>query len=80
MPTLVFNALLSSFFVVRVFKGRWTQNPHYLAVTMVASVVALLVLNSCLPGTADSFIYGNIASFTGAWFGLLLYDRITGMV
>ena len=78
MPTLVFNALLSSFFVVKVFKGRWTRNPHYLAVTMVASVVALLVLDCCSPGAADSFVYGNIASFAGAWLGLMIYDRTVG--
>lgn len=78
MPTLVFNALLSSFFVVKVFKGHWTRNPHYLAITMVASILALVALDSCSPGAADTFVDGNIASFAGAWLGLAIYDRTIG--
>ncbi len=78
MPTLIINALLSSFFAVKLFKGRWTRHPHYLAVAMVSSVLALLALDGCSPGMADSMIYGNVASFAGAWLGLAVFDRTVG--
>lgn len=78
MPTLVFNALFSSVFVVRIVKGRWTRHPHYLAIATLASLLALMVLNAWQPGAADSFIYGNLAAIVGGWLGLLVYDRTVG--
>lgn len=77
MPSLVFNALFSSFFVVRVAKGRWMRNPHYLAAAMLASLVSLLILDACSSGSADSLIYGNLASMAGGWLGIALYDHVS---
>lgn len=78
MPAIVFNALFSSFFLVRVVKGRWTRHPHYLAVALVGAVIALLALQAASPGSESSFIAGNLAALAGAWGGVMLYDLLFG--
>lgn len=78
MPGLIFNALFSSFFMVKLVRGRWTRNPDHLAAATVASVCALIILNCWSPGAAASFIYGNLAALGGAWLGLFVYGRIAG--
>lgn len=76
MPGLLFNAILSAFFLVRVVKGPWLRYPHYVAAATAMSVAALLVLRSVAPGAEDSLIAGNLAGLAGAWLGLVAYDRI----
>lgn len=80
MPNIVLSALLSSFLIVRVFKGPWLRNPQYLAVCIVGSAAAMLVLNSLSPGAADEFIAGNGAAFMGAYLAVIAFDALTGMV
>lgn len=76
MIGIAFNALFSSFFLVRVVKGGWTRNPQYLAVALVSSMIALIGLHAWSPGAEDSLILGNVAALAGAWLGILLFDQI----
>ena len=78
MPFIVINGLFSSFFLVRVIKGAWMRNPQYLAVAMVGSIGAMLLLNVAAPGMADDFIAGNIAAFAGAFLAISAYDLALG--
>lgn len=79
MPDIILSALLSSFLIVRVFKGPWSRNPQYLAVCMVGSTAAMLLLNMVSPGSADGFIAGNGAAFMGAYAAVVIFDVVTGM-
>lgn len=78
MPGLVINALLTSFFLVRLMKGGWLRHPQAVAVATVASLAALLALGSVDPGAENSVVYGNLAALAGAWLGVLACDRILG--
>lgn len=78
MPGVILNALFSSFFLVRIVKGRWTHHPHYLAVSLMGSIIALLALHAASPGSEDGFIAGNLAALAGAWAGIALYDAALG--
>jgi hypothetical protein len=76
MPTVVFSALLSSFFTVRILKGPWMRNPQYLAVTMVATSIAGMAADKFAPGLFDDFIAGNLIAFAAAALSIFAFDAV----
>lgn len=76
MPILVINALLSSLFAVRVFKGPWLRNPQYLVIAIVGCAVGMLGLEAFEPGLSEDFIFGNLSAIVGAFVAITLFDRV----
>jgi len=74
MSELLFTAVLGSFFMVRLFRGPWLRNPHYLAAAIAGSVAGSLVLHAYWPALDGDFITGAIVSTVGPLAGMALFD------
>jgi hypothetical protein len=78
-PSIILSALFSSFLTVKLVKGSWTRNPQYLVLSIIGGAIAMTVLNTVSPGSADDFILGNVAAFAGAAAGIFAFDAAIGM-
>ena len=78
MPSLIISALISSFTFVRLLKGPWLRNPHYLAAAMIGSVAVMLLGDKFDPGSADDMISGTLLAFAGSAAGVFLMGRVSG--
>ncbi len=76
MAELVFSALFTAFFVVRIFKGPWMRNPQYVAAAVIGAVVVSGVLLRVSPDLEGDMIVGGLAGFAGAWGGIFAFDRL----
>jgi hypothetical protein len=74
MSELLFSAVLGSFFMVRLFRGPWLRNPHYLAASITGSVAGTLILHAFWPAFDGDFIAGAIVGVVGPLAGMALFD------
>lgn len=80
MSEILFSAVTTGFFMVRLFKGPWLKNPQYLASAICGAVVAAVTLHLFWPVMDDSFIVGGITGLAGSWGGMALFDMALGAV
>jgi hypothetical protein len=80
MSDILFSAVTTGFFMVRLFKGPWLRNPQYLAAAIFGSVLAALMLHLFWPVMDDSFIVGGVTGLAGSWAGMALFDVAVGVV
>jgi hypothetical protein len=78
MSQLLLSAVLGSFFIVRLFKGPWVRNPHYLAAAIVGSVLGTLLLHAFWPALDGDFIASGAVGIAGPIAGMLLFDAVLG--
>jgi len=78
MSGILLSALFNGFLTVRLMKGPWLRNPQYLAAAIVASVLAMLILQAFWPGMEDDFVIGNLVGIAGSCAGMLAFDAILG--
>jgi hypothetical protein len=80
MSGILFSAVTTGFFMVRLFKGPWLKNPQYLAAAICGSILAALTLHLFWPVMDDSFIVGGATGLAGSWAGMTLFDMVLGAV
>lgn len=80
MSEIIFSAVTTGFFMVRLFKGPWVRNPQYLAAAICGSVLAALMLHLFWPAMDDSFMVGGATGLAGSWGGIALFDAAIGAV
>lgn len=76
MSAIVFAALSSAFFLVRIVKGPWMRNPQYVAAATIGAVALSLGLYLYSPGLEDNLIVGGLVGAAGAWAGIAAFDLI----
>jgi hypothetical protein len=79
MTYLLVSAVFGSFVMVRLFKGPWGRNPHYLAAAIAGSVAGTLLLHAFWPALDGDFIAGGIVGIAGPIAGIMLFDTLLGM-
>jgi len=77
MTEILFTALSSAFFLVRIVKGPWMRNPQYVAAGLIGAVVVSLVLNSFSTDLENDLIVGGIAGIAGSWAGIVAFDLLS---
>jgi hypothetical protein len=80
MSDILFSAVTTGFFMVRLLRGPWLRNPQYLAAAICGSVLAALMLHLFWPIMDDSFIIGGVTGLAGSWAGMVLFDMAVGAV
>ncbi|WP_311028949.1 hypothetical protein [Mesorhizobium koreense] len=80
MSDILFSAVTTGFFMVRLFRGPWLKNPQYLAAAICGSILAALTLHLFWPVMDDSFVVGGGAGLAGSWVGMALFDLAVGAV
>ena len=80
MSDILFSAVTTGFFMVRLFRGPWLKNPQYLAAAICGSILAALTLHIFWPVMDDSFIVGGATGLAGSWAGMALFDLAVGAV
>jgi hypothetical protein len=80
MSDILFSAVTTGFFMVRLFRGPGLKNPQYLAAAICGSVLAALTLHLFWPVMDDSFVVGGGAGLAGSWAGMALFDLAVGAV
>jgi hypothetical protein len=80
MSGILFSAVATGFFMVRLCKGPWLKNPQYLAAAICGSILAALVLHLFWPVMDDSFFVGGATGLAGSWAGMALFDMVLGAV
>jgi hypothetical protein len=80
MSDILFSAVTTGFFMVRLFRGPWLKNPQYLAAAICGSILAALTLHLFWPVMDDSFIVGGATGLAGSWAGMALFDLAVGAV
>lgn len=76
MAYLLVSAVLGSFVIVRLMKGPWGRNPHYLAAAIAGSVAGTLLLHAFWPAMDDDFIVGGLVGIAGPIAGIMLFDAL----
>jgi hypothetical protein len=80
MFDVLFSAVTTGFFMVRLFRGPWLRNPQYLAAAICGSVLAALMLHLFWPVMDDSLVVGGVTGLAGSWAGMALFDMAVGAV
>ena len=80
MAELLLSALFTAFPMVRLIKGSWLQNPHYLASAFTGAMAFLLGLQAYWPGMENDFFVGSLAGAAGSWGGMVLFDVVIGLL
>jgi glycerol uptake facilitator-like aquaporin len=80
MSDILFSAVTTGFFMVRLFRGPWLKNPQYLAAAICGSILAALTLHLFWPVMDDSFVVGGATGRAGSWAGMALFDLAVGAV
>lgn len=78
-PYIAISALFSAFLAVRILKGAWRRYPQYLALSIVGSLAALLVLHSGWPQTDADLIVPMIVAFIGSCVVVFAFDQLIGL-
>lgn len=76
MTYLLVSAILGSFAMVRLLKGPWGRNPHYLAAAIAGSVAGTLLVHGFWPALDDDFIVGGVVGVAGPIGGMMLFDAL----
>lgn len=77
-PLIAISALFSAFVAVRLLKGAWMRNPQYLALSIVGSLAALLLLHAGWPQFDTDFVMPTIVSFIGSCAAVYIFDQLIG--
>jgi hypothetical protein len=80
MSDILFSAVTTGFFMVRLFKGPWLKNPQYLAAAICGSILAALTLHLFWPVADGFFVVGGVTGLAGSWAGIALFDLALGAV
>jgi hypothetical protein len=80
MSDILFSAVTTGFFMVRLVKGPWRRNPQYLASAICGAIVGALALHLFWPAMDDDFIVGGLTGLAGSWAGMALFDMAVAAV
>jgi hypothetical protein len=78
MQDVLLAAVSTGFLAVRLIKGGWTRQPHYVACAILGALAAALVLHHLSPEDDGGFIAGALAGLAGAWAGMAAFDLLLG--
>lgn len=76
MQDILLSAISTGFLAVRLVKGGWMRQPHYVACGILGALLAALILHGISPEDDGGMLAGSLAGLAGAWIGMAAFDRL----